>query len=135
MEAFRLFLRDRRHFAAVLVALALAMKALMPAGYMVAPDGAKVLTITICADSQGGSYTKQIIVPHSGKHAAPTEQAKDACPYSALSMATLGGADPVLLALALAFILALGFAAAPPLRLGRTPRLRPPLRGPPATAR
>lgn len=134
MAAFRLFLHDHRRFAVLLMALALAMKALMPAGYMVAADGAQVLTITICADAQGGSYTKQIVVPHSGKHAAPAEQAKDACPYSALSMATLGGADATLLALALVFILALGFVAAPRLRLEQTLRLRPPLRGPPATA-
>lgn len=132
MAAFRLFLRDHRRFAVLLVALALAMKALMPAGYMVAADGAQVLTITICADAQGGSYTKQIVVPHSGKHAAPAEQAKDACPYSALSMAMLGGADATLLALV--FILALGFVAAPRLRLEQTLRLRPPLRGPPAIA-
>ncbi len=134
MGALRLFLRDRRRFAVLLLACALVMKALMPAGYMIAGDGAKVLTITICADSQGGSYTKQIVVPHSGKQAAPADQAKDSCPYSALSMATLGGADPLLLALVLAFILALGFATAPPLRLGQALRLRPPLRGPPVPA-
>ena len=48
--------------------------------------------------------------------------------------ASLAGADAVLLAAALVFILTLGVAPAPPLRLARNPHLRPPLRGPPLLA-
>jgi hypothetical protein len=135
MGALRLFLRDHRRLAVLLLGFALAMKALMPAGYMVGAQG-KVLTISICADAQGGGYSKQIVVPYSGKHSEEPPHVKDgqACPFSALTMAALGGVDPVLLALALAFVLALGFATAPPLRLVQAFHLRPPLRGPPANA-
>lgn len=132
MGTLRLFLRDHRRFAALLVALALAMKALVPAGYMVG-GGARVITISICADSMENRYEKRIVVPQNDKSTG--EHAKDgqACPFSALAMASLAGADPDLLALALTFILALGFATAPPLRLGAALRLRPPSQGPPAT--
>ncbi len=49
-------------------------------------------------------------------------------------MASLAGADALLLAAALAFILALGFAPATAPRPRRAVWLRPPLRGPPLTA-
>lgn len=137
MAAFRLFLRDRHRLAVLLVALALAMKALVPAGMMLGTaPGATVLTVLVCADSQGGSYEKQIVIPHSGKAQGTGESGKKAetCPWSGLGSASLAGADATLLALALAFVLALGFRdpAAPLLRAHR--HLRPPLRGPPATA-
>lgn len=132
MEILRPFLRDHRRLAALLVALALAMKALVPAGFMVGP-GAQVLTISICADSIASRYTRQIIVPMAGKHSDDAGKAKEsqACPFSALAMGAVSAADPVVLALALAFILVLGFrAACPPPRRSPT-HLRPPLRGPP----
>jgi hypothetical protein len=133
MHSLRTFLRDHRQLAVLLVALALAMKALVPTGYMVGGD-AKVLTIEICADASGGKTTKQIVVPHSGKQDEAGKSSTTACPYAGLGMAALPGADAVLLALALAFILLLGFAptrTAPPRRIQE---YLPPLRGPPALA-
>lgn len=109
MSTLRLFLRDHRRFAALLVAMALAMKALMPAGMMIgAAPGTKVLTVIVCADSQGGSYLKQIVVPHSGKSQGETSKTSDSCPWSALGMASLSGVDAALLALALALLPARG---------------------------
>lgn len=137
MAAVRLFLHDRHRWAVLLVAIALAMKALVPAGMMVvAGPGAKVLTVLVCADAQGGSYEKQIVVPHSGKSQGAGEGGKksEACPWSALGAAALSSADAALLALALAFILALGFRPAGPAPIRGHRHLRPPLRGPPATA-
>jgi hypothetical protein len=133
MAKLRALLRTHRRLAALLLALALCMKALVPAGYMVG-GGAKVLTIEICADTLGAKLTRQIVVPH---HAAPGEAQGDhgksgaACPYAGLAMAGLAGVDGVLLALALGFILALGFAPSRPPRLARQAHFRPPLRGPP----
>src|SRR5438874_11808115 len=110
MRLFRTFLHDQRQLAALLVALALCMKALVPAGYMIAPQ-MKLLTLEVCADSSGGHVVKHIAVPlnskpgeSQGEHA----KAESACPWSALAMGALGGADAPLLASALAFILALG---------------------------
>lgn len=136
MQALRALTHRHRLLAMLLVVLALAMKAAVPGGYMLGQHG-KVLTVEICADATGATVTKQIVIPQSG---APTEgkaahdKAPATCPYAALGFSALAGADAALLALALVFILALSFAAAPPLPLRRISFLRPPLRGPPALA-
>jgi hypothetical protein len=132
MGTIRAFFRDHRRLTALAIALALAMKALVPGGYMLGVEG-KVLTVHICADASGTSLTKQIVLPASGKTG---DQAKAAgsCPYASLGMAGLAGADLALLALALAFVLALGFAAVPAPPAARPAFLRPPLRGPPTPA-
>jgi len=131
MGGIRNFLRERCGLAMLLVVLALAMKALVPAGYMVGAQD-RILTVSICADASGTQLTQKVVVPH--RDDGGTQHGKTvACPFSALAMAGTAGADPVLLALALAFILAAGFVpqAAPSLR--SRAYLRPPLRGPPAT--
>lgn len=141
MQALRAFISRHRRLAAMLVICALAIKAAVPAGYMLSQTG-QVLTIAICADASGSTLTRQIVVPVSGAHdpaKAPAhdpahDKASATCPYAALGFAALAGADTLLLALALAFILALGFARVPPAPARRTPFLRPPLRGPPAHA-
>ncbi len=135
MHAIRAFLRANRRLALGLVVLALVIKALVPAGYMLGGpigDGAHVLTIAICGDASGAPMTKQISVPTDGKvdHA----KAEGPCAWGVLAMAALGGADVLLLALALAFILALGLAPSRPAARGQRAYLRPPLRGPPAFA-
>lgn len=139
MQSFRALLLRYRYAAFVVLVLALAMKALVPAGTMVSAE-AKVLTIRICNDAQLAAGTavasvRALAVPV--KQVDPSTRhgkAEGACPYSALSLASLVGADPALLALALLFILASAFAplAAPAPR--RNGYLRPPLRGPPASA-
>lgn len=134
MGRIRTFLLGHRHLAFAAVLLALCVKALVPAGYMV---GTKTLTVEVCADASGGHQTVQISVPMTGKSGDGTDahgKSDKVCPYSALSLALLGGADPQLLALALAFAIALGFLPVALQLLGRTPYLRPPLRGPPALA-
>lgn len=138
MGTIRALFRDRSRLALLLLGLALAAKALVPAGYMMGGSG-KILTISVCADALGGgSYTKRIVVPHSGDAAddgGATSKAEGACAWSALAFAATLGADAALLALALAFILALGFAGIPQPRARRILHLRPPLRGPPARIR
>ncbi len=135
MRGLRDILLKRRHAALWLVALALAMKALVPGGFMLDTQS-RTLTIAICADAEGAHLTRQIAVPveQDQQDRAAQHVKSAACPFSALDMAGTPGADPVLLGLALAFIMALGFvplaAPARPLR----ERLRPPLRGPPLIA-
>jgi hypothetical protein len=129
MQLLRAFFLHHRRMAALLIALALAMKALVPAGFMLGHDS-RVITVQICADALGQQITQKIVLPssHSGDDKAKSDSP---CHFTALGHAMLGGADPVLLALALVFILALGFAPV----LAPAPRriafLRPPLRGPP----
>ncbi|MFA7601897.1 MAG: DUF2946 family protein [Novosphingobium sp.] len=132
MQALRALAHTHRRLALLLVLCALALKALVPAGFMPGQQGTTI-TIEICADASGSIAAQQIVIPRAD---AKQDHGKDgtACSYAALGFAALAGADAALLALALAFILALGFAPAvmPPLR--RIAFLRPPLRGPPATA-
>jgi hypothetical protein len=135
MQALRALTHRHRLLALLIVVLALAVKAAVPAGYMPALHGT-VLTVEICADASGGTVTKQIVIPRSGAPADSKSAHEKApfCPYAALGFASLTGADIALLALALAFIMALGFATAPPVPLRRIEFLRPPLRGPPLLA-
>ena len=134
MNPLRPLIRSHRKLALCLLAVALLVKALVPAGYMVGGTF-KMLTVSICADSTGGVITKQMAVPikqDPGK--ASGESAKDSgtCAFTALSSGSLGGADIALLAAALAFILALGFAAQVAPHRAAISWLRPPLRGPPS---
>jgi hypothetical protein len=136
MRSLRAFFRDHRKLALGLVLLALCMKALVPGGLMLGTQG-KLLTIEVCSDASGIHQTKQISVPmdsNASHEQSGQGKADSACPYSALSMAALGGADMLLLASALAFIIALGFLPMPARPLARASHLRPPLRGPPALA-
>ena len=136
MGSFRTFLRSHRHVAALLVALALAMKALVPAGYMLAQQ-TTVLSVTICADGQGKRIAHEITVPKKAGHAdesSDSGKGSGTCSWSSLATGALGNAAPELLALALAFILALGFLPASPPAARFLSRLRPPLRAPPILA-
>lgn len=136
VTALRTLLLRHRALAILMVAAALCLKALVPAGYML-EAGHKVLTVAICQDSAGQSVTHQIVVPMKGSpagEAAKHAEAGKACAWSSLGMASLAGADALLLAAALAFILTLGFAPIAAPRPRRALWLRPPLRGPPLTA-
>jgi Protein of unknown function (DUF2946) len=132
MQPTRIFLFRYRILAMLLLLLALCMKLLVPAGMMIGTNASKQIVVQICTGT--GMAEKTLDIP---MESAPDKQHKGslsgdtACSYSALSYAATGVNDAFILAIALAFILALGFAA-PPLLLHRAaPRLRPPLRGPP----
>lgn len=133
MTALRSFVLRHRLLAMVLVAAALCLRMALPAGYMVAPE-AKVLSIRICVDSLDHDAIAKIAVPVKGTAGKTGGSAKGECAFSSLGMAATGGADAVQLALALAFILLLGFAPTNAPRPRRLSRLRPPLRGPPLPA-
>ncbi len=134
MTSLRAFLLSHRAIAMLVIAAALCLKLVVPTGYMIGTD-TRVLTIQICNDGTGHTLTTKLVVPLKQSPADQSgKSGKAECPYSSLGHASLAGADPVQLALALAFIIALGFAAvaAPPLK--RAQYLLPPLRGPPALA-
>jgi hypothetical protein len=134
MSSLRAFIRRYAQLALLLVVLALAVKALVPAGYMISSSGERFLMVTICADASGASKQMRIAIPDEdgpgGDHSEAADKSQP-CAFAGLGHAALGGADPSLLAAALAFILLVGLAPlrAPPAR--DIPFLRPPLRGPP----
>lgn len=132
MSVMRALLMRHRALALLVVLAALCMKIVVPTGFMIGQNS-KVLTVQICDDAFGNHAVKQIFIPMKGDPNDSTgKQGKGDCPFSSLSMASMTGADPALLALALAFILALGFAPVRTSHPKRVSYLRPPLRGPPA---
>jgi len=135
MMGLRAILLNHRRLALLLVAFALAMKALIPGGYMLGAQS-QVITVSICGDASGTHEVRQIVVPRQGAEKDTVSQhAKGApCAFNVLGMDGLAGADPILLAIALAFSLAAGFAAPVASTLQAHAHLRPPLRGPPLIA-
>lgn len=131
MFALRAILLQHRLAALLLVMAALAMKIVVPAGFM--PGSASgAFSVKLCTGTLDQAVTASIAIPFKDGSADPAgQQAKADCPFTALSMVSLTGAEPGLLALALAFILALGFAPVAVPRCARRWHLRPPLRGPP----
>ncbi len=132
MSVMRALLMRHRAVALLVVMAALCMKVVVPTGFMIGQNS-KVLTVQICDDAFSNHAVKQIVIPMKGEPSDSSgKQGKGDCPFSSLSMASMTGADPALLALALAFILALSFAPARTSHPKRISYLRPPLRGPPA---
>lgn len=133
MTLLRALIRDHRGLAMLVLALTLCVKALVPQGYMVG-NGQKLLTVQLCLDGIR-HQTVQIALPSDGStgqtDSHSTGKSSEHCAFTALNMGALGGADAPLLALALLFILALGFAPVQAPQPRRTSYLRPPLRGPP----
>jgi hypothetical protein len=103
---------------------------------MIGPS-TKTLTIQICTDVSGAMISKQIDIPmEKGSHGSDQSHGKTdgTCSFSSLAMSGISGADAELLAVALAFILLLGFTPVTATLANDTHYLRPPLRGPPAAA-
>lgn len=130
MHAIRAFFLAHRSLALALVALALAMKVLVPAGFMPVAAG-KTITVMVC-DGHGGEQSRAIALGDNGE--SGIAKAAKTCPFSVLSSASLGTVDIVLAAALLLFILASSLLpiTTPPLR--RIGYLTPPSCGPPAHA-
>jgi len=122
VTALRALLLRHRRLAALLLAAALCLRTLVPAGYMPAAATQSVV-VSICH----GAGAAEVTIP-----VKKSLSAAERCAFADLQLPMLGAADPVLLALALAFILALWLAAPAPLLLRGRPHWRPPLRGPPS---
>jgi hypothetical protein len=131
MALIRPFLITRGGPIVVMLFLALAMKALMPAGMMFAVQD-RHITVIVCADGLSEHRTLDLVVPMDQAPAGKKSTGSDApCPYAGLGMAGLPGADAILLASALGYILVRSIIASPAPRLEPVRQLRPPLRGPP----
>jgi hypothetical protein len=125
----RAILKHHTWLLALVVLAALAVRSLIPAGYMV-DAGPDRLAVSIC--TAHGPSTMLIEVPSSKGTADPSEDAAKRCAFADLALPGLPAVPPLELLAALAFILALWLAQAAPLRLSQAARLRPPLRGPPS---
>lgn len=136
MYFMRALIREHRHFALALLLLAFCIKAAIPAGFMVTASSDTVLTVSICSDATNGLKQMQLIIPgkESGSEHSDGAKKDGHCAFSGLTQAAVGGADASLLALAFALLLVRGLAPTQRLPFRQLAYLRPPLRGPPATA-
>lgn len=134
MTSLRTMIVRCRLGAMLLVTVALLLKAIVPAGYMVSAPS-KVFTVEICADTVGERQIRQLEIP-SGHGADSPEGHKSSpgCPFSSLWAGGFAGDLPQVVAAALAFILALGFAETSFPIFEAASFLRPPLRAPPRLA-
>lgn len=134
MAALRRLLRNCPVLAALIIAAALAVRVLVPAGYMPTLDNDRVV-IGIC--SGYGPTMMAMAIPgleQPTHHGGDGDQARSPCAFADLALSVIGGADPIQLAEALLFILTVGLVFIVPLPPRVAARLRPPLRGPPLTA-
>lgn len=134
MSSVRTFLLRHRWLATWLVGAALLMKVLVPAGFMPTVSNGTIL-VQLCTGM--GVQTVAIEIPGLADHSEGKDQQKAAdqpCAFSGLANPGLAGADPILLAIAIAFILAATLHVEQRLILWRGIYLRPPSQGPPATA-
>ena len=160
MTALRRLFLDHRLFAGWMIGATLLMKLLVPTGYMpVVANGmvgmvlcsgaaparsavtAQAVTITsmsaadMTASMPGMMHHQDgVAAAHgSGHEDGSGHQGKTMpCAFAGLSAPSLAAADPLLLALAIAFVIAAGFRRGRPSIARPRAFLRPPLRGPPS---
>ena len=140
--ALRRHVLAHRHLATLICVAALALKLLIPSGYMISAEHGRI-AITICS-----GFAPQTISPVTSRdmdltmpemHGDMADQGKSdehgrtemPCAFSSLSAHALAAVDPVLLIAAIAFVMAVGSRAVGSPRLALTPHLRPPSQGPP----
>lgn len=132
MTSLRHHILGRRRWAAALITLALLMKLLMPAGFMPSVS-AGTITVELCT----GTGPQTIVMAIPGDHEQDKQdghgKTESPCVFAGLGAPSLAAADPVLIAIAIAFIVATVFRLAAAPAVASFAHLRPPLRGPPAT--
>lgn len=133
MFTIRALILDHRKLALLLLVLALCVKALVPAGFMVERK-AMVLTVSICADGLGARTTQKMVIPmesNPASHGGEQSKRDGSCAFTSLGAGALAAVDAPLLAVAMLFILALGFTAVAQRQFVTPVRLLPPAQGPP----
>lgn len=131
MNGARHLILKHRRWAVALIALALLAKLIVPAGFML-NAGAGSMTVELCSGT--GVQKVEMALPGQPAQHDPQNKADSPCTFAGLAAPALGGADPIQLAIAIAFIFAVGFRFLPVARPRDAAFLRPLLRGPPATA-
>ncbi|MET3723539.1 DUF2946 family protein [Sphingomonas trueperi] len=138
MSVLRRLLLEHRLLCGWLIAAALLMKAVLPAGFMPMQSG-DTIVLGFCSGygPTPMAMSMPMAMPMKEHPSAPDEhqpKAEMPCAFAGLAMAGLPAVDPMLLALAIAFVLERATRTATILpRIVRV-YLRPPLRGPPSAA-
>ncbi len=128
MNGARHLILQHRRWAAALIALALLAKLLVPTGFMLSGTAGKI-TVELCTGY--GVQKVEMALPGQPQHHDQQGKTDSPCTFAGLAAPAIGGTDPILLGLAIAFIMAVGFRVASVTRPRDAAHLRPPLRGPP----
>jgi hypothetical protein len=126
----------QRHLAVLICAASLLLKLIVPAGFMIDSSHGRI-TVTICSGTAPRTMTMKMPgmhgdMPDHGK-SQDHGKAEMPCAFAGLSAAALGSIDPIQLAALIAFVMAIGLAGIMLPAPSQSARLRPPLRGPPAS--
>ncbi|WP_235037532.1 MULTISPECIES: hypothetical protein [unclassified Novosphingobium] len=127
----RHFFRDRPALAALLLAAALFLKALIPAGYMpAAPDTG--LIVALCSGTMPAGSTVTIAIPKKSSHQDHTTSTADhPCAFAPLGTAMTGADFAPLVLAALAFVFVTAIVRAPLSLPAKAAHFRPPSQAPP----
>lgn len=136
MQRFRSLLLASPRLAALILAAALALRVLVPAGFM--PDfGSAGPAIMMCSGTgpvaAPAAFQQEMAARGVVHHSGQDSEAAKGCAFADLALPLLGGADPVLLVAALLFLVAAALFHRAALPHAASPRLRPPLRAPPSS--
>lgn len=143
MAALRTLFRTHRRLVVLLFALVLFAKIVIPTGFMPVATG-NGLVLELCSGMEPmpspmampgmvdhGTVGSDMAGQHHGQKGGKVESP---CTFAGLTAPHLAGADAALLAIAVLFVLALGRVALCRVVVPYRHALRPPLRGPPASA-
>ena len=134
MNRLRSLVCNHRLFAGWIVVAAMAMRILVPVGFMPTESG-HAMTMELCP----GYAAMAMATPAPAHHTPDGRHGKDGkseapCAFSGLSAPAVRGADFPILLLALTFLMGLGVLSDAPVVVRSCVRLRPPPRGPPLPA-
>jgi hypothetical protein len=133
----RQLLIGHRGWASLLVAVALLIKLLVPAGFMVTGEHGR-FQVMLCS---GFAPAQPTTIHHGMDHGATAHHSKPQqehgkaempCAFAGVALHALGGVDPILLVAAIAYIVALALRPVLPPAPRQPAYIRPPLRGPPS---
>ena len=133
VTVLRRFLLDHRSLAVTIIAVAMALRILVPTGFMIGAEGGAI-TLEMCSGT--GPMKMVMGMPGMEHHQEKSDhQGKEMpCAFSAIATDSLAATDASLLAMAIAFIIATTFRIDIKRVVRERPYLRPPLRGPPQQA-
>lgn len=131
MERLRALIVERRRWWSLLVACSLAVRLIVPAGFMPALDGGRI-TLQICSGMASTETMATMPTMHHGKSDLPAKsRIETPCAFAGMGVAALGTVDPVLLLAAVLFAFLIASRAVSQVLPAPPGRLRPPLRAPP----
>lgn len=135
MSTIRRLLLTRPALVALLCTAMLALRLLVPVGYMLAEQQGRI-AIIVCPGVTAQTIA-HMAMPGHDTHEAPAghdRSAEGVCAFAGLSAPMLGAIDVVLLVVALALVAAAVLRRVPDVTPCARLRLRPPLRAPPLSA-